>query len=517
MIPNIKSFILKGDYLIKILSSFYPLSESLIEKYKDLWDWGSYGNEEYRKGLSGNEMLPWNIELVNRYDSRWNWHYENLSLTSNIVNVQNENLKEAFFNKYSNDLDWLSIAQRKNLNWSLDFISIYNKYSYLGLLSSNTSIPWCVELIDKYIEKWDWKELSQNESLPWSIGFIDTYKDKWDWNSISENKLIPLSIELIKHFYTYWNWNRLSTNINTNWSISILYYYKDELNWDELSDNKSLPWSLFLIKRFEKKWNLFFLGWNSTIEWNIELVDYLLENGDTGIRKYDVWGSKNMYSALIDNLSSNPNMFWNINLLERFKKNLNWKKLSANKSLPWSEELIDKYIRVNYSWNWKELSANESLPWTVQLIEKYIDKWDWVSLSANTALPWSIEFIKKYIDKWDWKGSNDSVYYGDLRYGININKGIFYDYKLIKEFEDLWNWEYLSMEYGWFIQSFVSKEIYWSVELLTEFAHKWDWSELQENETIYALLFSDLEELDIEYLMEYYKTNRTSINSKNNN
>lgn len=64
----------------------------------------------------------------------------------------------------------------------------------------------------------------------------------------------------------------------------------------------------------------------------------------------------------------------NIELIEKYKEELNWLLLSYNKSLPWSPELIEKY---KDKWNWADLSGNKSLPWTTELIDKYKNKWDW--------------------------------------------------------------------------------------------------------------------------------------------
>ena len=56
-------------------------------------------------------------------------------------------------------------------------------------------------------------------------------------------------------------------------------------------------------------------------------------------------------------------------------------RLSSNRSLPWSEELLERY---KDKWNWKILTRIESLPWSESLIERYADKWVWAGASEKT-------------------------------------------------------------------------------------------------------------------------------------
>lgn len=106
-----------SDWFIKCLfSRNYPLSEYLIEKYKDKWDW----NE-----LSCNKFLPWSIELIEKYINEWNW----IRLSYNQPLPWTTELIERFEDKW----DWNSFAG----------------------LTYNESLPWTVELIEKFKNKWD--------------------------------------------------------------------------------------------------------------------------------------------------------------------------------------------------------------------------------------------------------------------------------------------------------------------------------------------------------------------------
>ena len=111
------------------------MSERLIERYKDKWDW---------RCLSQNESLPLSESLLERYADKWEW------------GVSDTN------------------------GWQA---ATYNG------LSLNKSLPWSEALIERYKDKWNWGEfgLSSNKSLPWSELLIERYADKWEWFYLYRN------------------------------------------------------------------------------------------------------------------------------------------------------------------------------------------------------------------------------------------------------------------------------------------------------------------------------------------
>ena len=67
-----------------------------------------------------------------------------------------------------------------------------------------------------------------------------------------------------------------------------------------------------------------------------------------------------------------------------------------------SYALITRYAS---RWNWKSLSGNAGIPWTEQLIEEFSECWDWSELSNNAALPWTLTLIERYESRWQWNAS----------------------------------------------------------------------------------------------------------------
>ena len=66
------------DEATKLLSLTQALDAALIQRHESSWDW---------EQLSGNEALPWSLELIERFEDRWtgcdeeNWEEERKGLS----------------------------------------------------------------------------------------------------------------------------------------------------------------------------------------------------------------------------------------------------------------------------------------------------------------------------------------------------------------------------------------------------------------------------------------------------
>jgi hypothetical protein len=74
------------------------------------------------------------------------------------------------------------------LPWSIELIEKYEDKWNWSILSWNEALHLSIELIEKFKERWDWNNLSRNESLPWSIELIEKYK--WYWSCLSINEAL---------------------------------------------------------------------------------------------------------------------------------------------------------------------------------------------------------------------------------------------------------------------------------------------------------------------------------------
>ena len=125
----------------------------MIERFEARWGWVRGGiHRVFSHGLSSNEALPWSLELIERYEDRWDWG-----------------------------------------EWGL---------------SKNEALPWSLKLIKRYEDRWAWGRLSNNEAPPWSLELIERYEGRWEWEVLSGNKALTLPplrpsdiVEIMAHHF----------------------------------------------------------------------------------------------------------------------------------------------------------------------------------------------------------------------------------------------------------------------------------------------------------------------------
>lgn len=97
-------------------------------------------------------------------------------------------------------------------------------------------------------------------------------------------------------------------------------------------------------------------------------------------------------------VSGNTNIFWSVQMLEKFKRRIDWTALSrCLQEENVSAELLEKF--KDY-WNWEELSDNNCL--TPELIDQFADYINWKALINNWSCCEKLateEFIRKYSDR----------------------------------------------------------------------------------------------------------------------
>jgi len=82
--------------------------------------------------------------------------------------------------------------------------------------------------------------------------------------------------------------------------------------------------------------------------------------------------------------------------LKEYEYELDWKTISKNREISWSNEILEKYEN---RFLWHELAWNESIIWNTDLISKFKKRLDWYYLGRNINLPITSEFIKQHRKK----------------------------------------------------------------------------------------------------------------------
>ena len=357
-------FLRRATLLNSWLCKYYPLTESHISSHKETIDWVS---------LSSNKYIKWTESFLNQFESRLEWKY--------------------------------ALSKNPSLPWSIDFISKYSrKFGSREEISGNIGIPWNYDLLKSFQNQWNWHWLAMNKSIQWTEKmivdfnlfdknlsniidknlwteeFISKYKNKFSWAHLCYNPSLPWAESFIDKYSPFWENEEKSTN---KWTVS---------PWKGVSQNEGIEWSLHLIKKYQKipLYKPFGLHWtemshNEAIPFNDGIFDYF----------------KNKWDWVF--LSSNNNLCLSLKHIEQNKNRIIWEfkemgrhTIALNSSLPWSEELIDKYFD---KWYWHEIAMNTGIPWSENLISKYRLKLDNYPLFRNPSLPWSLEFILKFEDQ----------------------------------------------------------------------------------------------------------------------
>ena len=428
--------------IVNIISSYFPLNEGIIEKFKNKLNWGC---------LCGNKFVFWNEELIDKYFEFVDWE----SISENQSLIWNERL----LSKYSDYLNFNSVFFNDNPNLKLTF-NLYekfkNKIDIENLEYFDFEFP--KEFINDNIDIINWENLKS-----YTVKNLELFEDKINWDDLSRSKKLTLTDQLIERFKYRWSW--------------------DEIIKIERKNGVPTYIRLFETRYSDGIYTNIYYNAGSVID--EEFLNKLIEQS--------VWS----------HLSSDTNFANNYKLIQKFENQWNWAFLTRNDSIKWTYELIEKYKNKI---DWEIFSLNPNLPWSIDLIEKYIDNWDWKILGMNTSLPWNLDFYQKYRHKfqddflffcedctflrnefWIPNGYLTDYYFEGHFLSRDISREKF-DSNLIFYLKDILDWNLFSQYYEWSLTEIEkSKEyinwealsknrlIIWSVELLKKYENKWDW------------------------------------------
>ncbi|MDC1213885.1 hypothetical protein N8000_05360 [Rhodospirillales bacterium] len=389
--------------------------------------------------------------------------------------ARNKNAAEFFVDTISHyyPLEPQIIAEHSNvLNWSH--------------LSGNKSLLWSEELVAQFADKWDWWKLCGNAFVQWNKNLILKFEDKIEWFQL-------------RHLFDY----PFDKSQLIQWDADLFSRF---LEWTKLPYEEMLPiWKKYSFRTKEKLHDenrliISNLPNHTNVLWSEELIA-LYEQLQERDAAYINWSR----------ISSNKRIPWTIELIDRFRNRWDWEALASNESLPWSEELLRRFKGTR---GLSKLLHNETVPWQLralileqddaryywdvisgtggklwskfawneELIAQFEDKWHWKTLSRNTSLPWSEGLIERFQDKWDWSGLSQwgttEILDWDVPGAIaERKKSLTWNEELIARFADKWDWDVLS-----------NGHLTWTDKLIARYEAKWNWDRLS---AIHSLPWSD--------------------------
>jgi hypothetical protein len=216
-------FLRKPEYFKYCISSHYPLTLEQIERYKDdlIWfdDSVAYANG---RGLSTNQNLSWSKELLKKYADRWDWY----NISSWIIGtcIWYDGILDDWANKISHD----AISWNSDIPWDEELIAKYEDQINWNYLSHSGKMKWTPQMLDRFAHKIEWEQMSNNMNNPWTRGTsysyltyndrftiqetidsLEKYEDRLDWSVMfldwnngltreEADKLIDTVIRLIR-------------------------------------------------------------------------------------------------------------------------------------------------------------------------------------------------------------------------------------------------------------------------------------------------------------------------------
>lgn len=183
-------------------------------------------------------------------------------------------------------------------------------------------------------------------------------------------------------------------------------------------------------------------------------------------------------------------------LLSEYPDIWDWKLLSRNTSIKWSEGLI-KEFEDRWYWGYQGLSNNESLPWSVTLLSAFANRWSWYHLGWQSKVVNDRSMFELCLYHWnEWHQKNlfseyafmpaltgKSIEWAENVFEDwkNLNWSLFSRYEgfpwseaFIRKHEERFNWEALSD----------NKALPWSERFINTYLGRWDWRNLSYNKSI---------------------------------
>ncbi len=121
--------------------------------------------------LSDNDILPWNAELIKKYESKWSW----VTLCLNEGIPWDYALMKTFehriewgnwrFNKDGSSTLEPGIALNSGIKWDFRMISTFGHRMENVMISNSSTIDWNIDLICALEYFWDYEQLAVNDTV----------------------------------------------------------------------------------------------------------------------------------------------------------------------------------------------------------------------------------------------------------------------------------------------------------------------------------------------------------------
>ncbi len=224
----------------------------MIDRYLFRWHWecpfsrGYVLNPFKCNCLSGNEGVELSESIIRKYSDYWDWS----TLSRRCGDLANRKLFLTFLEKWDKtSISYTALPENTNIlvefDWFWDWSAI----------SGNSSIHFTPELLEKYKERLNWNSLSRNRHILDTMELIEKYPDKWNWTDVSHDSPCCGSLPFIHRNHHHIDFTFLGFNDHVRWCVELLCAYEERFDFKTMSTR-------YLCHKIEYiLWEQVFSGW----------------------------------------------------------------------------------------------------------------------------------------------------------------------------------------------------------------------------------------------------------------
>lgn len=145
--------------------------------------------EEAWKKLSSD--FPWTEKLLDKYQDKVDW--EEVSGNSHVV------WTPSMLEKFKREIDWTQFSDRSSeVLMTTENLERFKEYWDWKALSGNDSLDWSIQLIERFADYWDWERLINRygmDSVMLNSQFFEKFQNYIPVSKLKDSKLWDNMIE----------------------------------------------------------------------------------------------------------------------------------------------------------------------------------------------------------------------------------------------------------------------------------------------------------------------------------
>lgn len=442
-------FVILSSRLAKLIDS----NPSLLEAYKDRWDWNVLSQtlsgsviashltkylSLWRKDIVHDKVLSSiSKELLVDKNLEFFWNWPLISKKAPLGHIFSAIKERADY------LDWYAISWRlcnetyNGLEAIFENEMVSERLDW-DVLNDNMQLSSILKCAYSSYARWDWSNITERCETDFIIDNLSRYADLWDWDIILSQKFSADYIQSDENLRSIKNvlsllddskkekcwesvtrafepYELLSLSEEKNpengyfWDYSYIYDAIDNpelfverphsyVNWTAFSGCNPVN-QMFTYNSDEYAYRT----WKSVVrrklkdekfKWDFSELTKLESIQNQHALFYSIMPEKWDWDYISHyGLCLLPNKNGDANL-RKYRDRLNFSLISLRTDINITDDMVSSYI--DEEWDWNALSSNEKTALTFAFIFSHTEKeWDWIAISQNKSIKWDKNYLRK--------------------------------------------------------------------------------------------------------------------------